>query len=158
MPFQGTSDGNRVGDRIHLERILYNFHHTYDSTLGDSYFIRITAIQWHPQATATPAPFNSNDIWLAGGATSYISAWNWDKIKSGQFTVLHDERHLMGDQALTKQQVARTIVLRKMRKTVQFYAGSGINASNLVYFIISTNTVTGTVGYQDQFRIVFTDS
>jgi hypothetical protein len=155
---QGTTDYNRIGDKIHLTslKIQYQIDRNVLNAVYDEYF-RVIIFQWNlSSGLSDPASGTiARDVMFLNDpyatAINYRSWYGPDLSTSGakNFTILYDRTHkAVGLGTATSPNstngimVKRNVSLAQARKTVEFAAGSATSATNSLYWLFVGTTVT----------------
>lgn len=164
LPAQGNTDGQRVGDRLMLKSLTFKTTFIVDPLAAvPGVITRLIIFQWHP-STSTGVPTASSILLTdpIGGVISVRSSYSWDN--RSMFTILTDRTYsCVKDSNLASGYVTRdgyfqnTIVVRKFRKPVQYFAASSTLATNTIWVLgISDQAVRGTAAIMTG-RLTYTD-
>lgn len=160
-PPQGSTDSQRVGDSIMINRIIFTFNMFKPQNLntgGNAIYVpnvgRMILFQWKNQS----APADVSILPSPSSAFRVHTDYTWDY--ENQVSILYDRRFSFDPNGKASQLVHKTIYGKKLIKKIQFVNG-GVGGNNLVYYMfLSDNGATDTnqVQFYGRCRIVYTDA
>lgn len=151
-PAPGTSDIQRIGDRIRLTSL--DFRYTLIHSDGTN-FTRIILFQWKDDdSNYTPVV---NDVILAGG-NALVSPIRHDQRKAGMINVLMDRVHSQSDSGSNAAIFRRKFFTRGFGREVQFINGTQKGVNNIYMLTISDSGAAPHPTLDAFMRLNYTDS
>lgn len=136
---QGTSDNERIGDKINLRGIHFRMSF-WDNSNTQGSLVRMTIFQWKPN-TASYVP-STGAIFAYNTSPQIIwSPFNHDL--SQQYTILYDKLFYMQDATNIEWRNVwkKKVNIKYAKKLIQF-VGAGTNGTNHIYLSLQTNSPT----------------
>lgn len=157
-PAIGTSDSQRVGDRVKLNHLSLRGFLYCPLQAGNSinfmaqYAVRVVLVQWYPSSVPVVS-----DIIQAPGTTN--SPFKWDTRQ--MFRVLSDKHYcVVSAGSKSNVNIRASVKLSKLKTNKVQFQASSTTGTNKIYLILDSNGgVPGNSPYADFYtRISYTDS
>lgn len=157
LPIQGLSDQQRIGDKI-MPTSLTVKGYVQNTAANSLTVLRCTIFRWHPNPGSFP-PTSGNVLEGAYNASvNYVNApFSHDLSKN--YSVLLDKRITLVPSGGTNiKAFSWRIYGRKLRRIIQFIAGSGTNANNSLYMMWLASDNSGNTVLNSQHRMTYKDA
>lgn len=162
MPAQGTTDTTRVGDTINISSIRFMFSIFRPQVgTGSAYAVpnigRVIIFQWKGPNATVPVP--SDILQTVGTSVGVHSAYTVDQ--KINFTVAYDKSFSFSQNGNAERIVRKVISGKKLKKKIQFNAGSALVFSDAIYVLFITDNGASDINQVTSFmrsRILYTDA
>jgi len=154
LPPQGTTDFQRIGDKITIKRFrfrlqLYRNQVAAGVGVQSPNAVRFIMFQWKPNSVPV-----ITDV-LQG--SSIYSFYNWDN--KSEYKVLLDRTAAFSQNGNAESWIKKT--LYKMNTFMAFQNGSATISTNIIYYMLlndNGSTDTNQIGYSFSGRLEYTDA
>jgi hypothetical protein len=159
-PAQGIGESQRIGDRVRLKRLLFNWSTYYSIGVTNStHNIRVVLLRWKI-TTSVATPATGVIFQQIGGVGDYrmlVSPFNWQASKQNDFDVIYDRVFSVGSACPTPLGQLEF----ELNSDVVFDPAS-TNAEGVPYLFVMADDVTGAhvpdVQFQYYARVLYTDA
>lgn len=161
-PAGGATANTRVGDKITVKRIEFNYEvQGYDATN----VMRVIVFKWNNDDGAyAPTVAGILDSGVVGGTNAPLAPYAWDNFKAGDFEILYDQQHSLswGAPATAGAEVQTHRVKLWGRglgssADIQLNAGAITGKGKYGVLVISDSSVSGHPKFAWHARLVFSD-
>lgn len=143
---QGDGDTNRDGDKVKL--LSYEVNGYVFCNANSPTLVRMTVIRFNDAddiLSAYGGPKVLGDlVYQASTGTSAIpmSSFNFDRLRSGQFTILKDKKTWLQSTTSASELVRKISLRGKIKSSIDFLAGTNRGKGH-IYLILSSGNASG---------------
>lgn len=136
---QGDTDGTRDGDQLLIRSVEMELHPWLGATPDTNNIVRVMLVQWYGLASSLTVG-DVLQVTSALNSSCVMSPYNHDN--RYQFKVLYDRRFVLSANG-TSTHFQKVMITRGFRRKVQYVAGSATSATNGVYMLAFSDSISG---------------